>query len=61
MSIDAAVSAWCIIKDGRSEATEVGAGYNEEQDDGDQTGEIKNRGLQRMCTLVVGMCIERKE
>lgn len=45
MSIDGAICRRGVVKDGGTEPTEVGAGDDEEEDDGDEAGEVEDGGL----------------
>ena len=45
MSINGTICRRSVVKDGRAEATEVGAGDDEEEDDGDEAREVEDGGL----------------
>lgn len=45
MSIDGPICRRGLVKDSRAEATEVGAGDDEEEDDGDEAREVEDCGL----------------
>ena len=57
MSINGPVSRGFIVKNRGAEPPEIGTGDDEEENDGDETGEIEDGGLGGMGGVCVCVCV----